>query len=457
MASQIQDNLCCPACLEIFNEPVILLCSHSFCRGCVQQWWRLKGDRTCPLCGTECTLTELPLNLALKSVCEALSQASVESEDMCRLHKKKLQFICLNHQQFACLLCRDAEIHAGHKFRPLNEFVNDHKEKLRRVLQGAKNKLDDYDAIRDNCNEQAAHIKVQVELVESKIKKDFEELHRFLQVEEEARLFAVREEEQKKSQMMKDEIEALSRDILALSDVIRSTEEQLTSDPVSFLKNFQTALTKINKLPDKPKRLSGALLDEAKHVGNLKFSVWERMKEMASFSPVILDPNTADPELSLSEDLTSVCYGKRQRCPMNPERFQSNCVLGSALAPGTHEWDVEVGNNTIWHLGVAWGDPCLPHNMHVWSIVFSDDKYKKFTNQYGSWNPPVKLQRIRVRVDTNKKSVSFTESLTKVELCKTKASDWPHLSGNMFPFFWTRDEIPLTIIPLPLQVTTQSQ
>ncbi|XP_061619648.1 E3 ubiquitin-protein ligase TRIM35-like [Phyllopteryx taeniolatus] len=212
--------------------------------------------------------------------------------------------------------------------------------------------MKDYE-IRDNCYEQAEYIKVQRDQVESKIKKDFEVLRRFLQLEEKAKLSAVNKEEQKKSQMMKEKIEALDSNIAAMSDGIRTTEEQLMSDQVSFTKKYQVTMTRIQELSDKPRLLPGAVLDEAKHVGNLKLTVWERMKEMVSYSPAILDPNTAVPELSLSEDLTSVSFKIGAQRPKNPERSSLENVLGSALDSGTHMWDVEVGDNTEWELGVA--------------------------------------------------------------------------------------------------------
>ncbi|XP_077436177.1 LOW QUALITY PROTEIN: E3 ubiquitin-protein ligase TRIM35-like [Vanacampus margaritifer] len=352
MARRVEENLQCPTCLEIFKDPVVLPCSHSFCRACVHQWWEEKGDRKCSVCRRKCSWMDPPLNLALRNVCEAFSQASVESDDICSLHKEKLKLFCVDDQELVCLICRDAQIHTGHKFRPLDEVHKDHKEKLRDGLQDAKKRLNNYNGIRDNWNERATYIKVQRKQVESKIKKDFEELRRFLQAEEEARLSAVKEEEGEKV-MMKEKIEALIKDMAALSDAIRSTEEQLTSDPVSFMKNFPDAMNRIRKLPGNPKWLPRALLDEVKHVGNLRFSVWKRMKEMVSFSPVVLDPNTAAPELSLSEDLTSVSFGKRQQHPNNPERFFCNYVLGSALVSGTNTWDVEVGDNSDWKLGVA--------------------------------------------------------------------------------------------------------
>ncbi|XP_077389708.1 E3 ubiquitin-protein ligase TRIM35-like [Festucalex cinctus] len=460
MAGRFEDDLQCPNCLEIFKDPVMLPCSHSFCRACVQQWWKEKGDRTCSVCRTEFRSIDVPLNLALRNVCETFSQASVESGDICSLHEEKLKLFCVDHQELVCVVCMVAELHAGHKFRPLDEVVKDHQEKIQKGLNDTTKRLKDYNEIRDNCNEQVMYIKVQKEQVESKIRRDFEELHRFLQSEKEARLSAVREEERKKSRMLKEKIVALSRDMAVLSDVIRNAEEHLTSDPVSFMKNFQTTMTRIQKLPNRTERLPrGALLDAAKHVGNLKFSVWERMKEMISYSPVILDPNTAGPELSLSEDLTSVSCQEEAQRPKNPERFEWEEVFGSALASGAHMWEVEVGDNRSWGLGVAWGDPYLPHNMKTWNIAFIDDKYHMMSNLVDYWNPPVKLKRIQVHVDMNERSISFSESLTNTELGKGCTSKLPLLSDNMkmFPYFRTADEIPLQIIPLACRPTTQSR
>ncbi|XP_057677490.1 E3 ubiquitin-protein ligase TRIM35-like [Corythoichthys intestinalis] len=451
MAGRVEDHLQCPTCLDVFKDPVMLSCSHIICRACLQQW-KDKGEKSCPVCRTGVTSPDPPLNLALRNVCEKLSRVSVKSKDLCSLHEEKLKLFCLDHQELVCCICRDAKIHAGHKYCPVDEALQDLREALHDGLNKAKRRLKEYHYCRENCKEQSVYIKVQREKVESKIKMDFEELRDFLQVEEVARLSAVREEEKKKSQTMKEKIAALSRKMAALSDVIRSTEEQLMSDHLSFLKNFQTAMSSIHKLPVKPMLSRGALLDEAKHLGNLKYCVWEQMKEIVSYSPVILDQNTAHQNPSLSEDLTSVIWkGGNERRPNNPERFKWNTVLGSALDPGRHEWEVEVGYNIDWEAGVVSGNRSLPGRMHCWRIGFLDGEYRSFSDPFGSWNPPVKLQRIRFHVDMTKRSLSCSESLTNTELCEMNSSDWPDLSSNikMYPYFLTMDENVLRIIPRP--------
>ncbi|XP_057705203.1 E3 ubiquitin-protein ligase TRIM35-like [Corythoichthys intestinalis] len=445
MSERLKDHLQCPTCLDVFIDPVMLLpCSHNFCRACLQQW-KDKGERSCPICMTQFSLMDPPPNLALKSMCENLSRGLVKSEDDCSLHKEKLKLFCLDHLDLVCHICRDAETHVGHKFRPVEE-----------VVEYAKEILQDYDDCRENCNEQAEYIKVQRENVECKIKKDFEELRRFLDVEEEARLAAVREDETKKNLMTKA---ALGERTAALSDVIRSAEEQLTSSKVSFMKKFKTAMSIIQLLPEKWQLLPGGLLDEAKHVGNLKFKVWERMKETLAYSPVILDPNTANPGISLSEDLSSLSWEDvQQKRPENPERFQTwQSVLGGALDSGRHVWDVEVGDNEIWIVGILWGEPCLPEKMIGWYISFCDGEYKKPACKSGEWNPPVKVQRIRVEVDMKERVASFSEPLTNTELWNTKKPTiWPNLSGKtkMYPYFSTECKIPLKIVPIPPGVTT---
>ncbi|XP_014749147.1 PREDICTED: E3 ubiquitin-protein ligase TRIM11-like [Sturnus vulgaris] len=71
---------------------------------------------------------------------------------------------------------------------------------------------------------------------------------------------------------------------------------------------------------------------------------------------VTLDPDTAHPELVLSEDGKSVWRGAGAReLPASPERFDYwPFVLGQQrFAAGRHCWDVDVGDGGDWAVGVA--------------------------------------------------------------------------------------------------------
>ncbi|XP_061698974.1 E3 ubiquitin-protein ligase TRIM35-like isoform X3 [Syngnathoides biaculeatus] len=412
MAERIEEELRCPTCLNIFKDPVMLKCSHSFCRACVKQWWKHKQARSCPVCRKSSLPVDVSPNLTLKNVCETFTKVSVETETMCSLHGEKKKLFCLDHQQCVCLICRDAQIHSGHKFCSLDEIVQEHREKFQKSLQKVKENLAEFTEIQNNCSEQAEYIKVQKDLVESKIKKNFEELRQFLEVEEQAKLAALREEEQKKSHMMKEKMEALNRDMATLSDIISSTEKWVASDHVSFMNNYQVAMTTVQQLPDKPVLPPGALLDEVKHLGNLKFTVWFRMKETVSYSPVILDPNTASPHFNLSEDLTSVNFNGEKRCPMNPERCQYwNRVLGCALDPGTHIWDVEDSVLTSFNISK---DGCPPGEEAVgvaevvanWGSVRPHTECGSLLRLHPGYSPPLRSCGPGRRRDTGHHSVS---------------------------------------------------
>nr|XP_020638423.1 E3 ubiquitin-protein ligase TRIM69-like isoform X2 [Pogona vitticeps] len=92
--------------------------------------------------------------------------------------------------------------------------------------------------------------------------------------------------------------------------------------------------------------------------GPLQYIFWRRMLKSISPvpAPLTLDPETAHPNLILSNDLTAVTESeKRQPVPRSPSRFlQSVNVLGkTAFESGRHYWEVWVGNKTKWDLGVA--------------------------------------------------------------------------------------------------------
>ncbi|XP_076119272.1 zinc-binding protein A33-like [Alosa pseudoharengus] len=465
MASKHEEDLTCPVCCDIFKDPVILSCAHSVCKACLQQFWESKGSRECPICRRKCSEDLYPPSKALRNLCETFLQersqrASAGSELLCSLHSEKLKLFCLDDKQPVCLVCRDSKKHTGHKFHPIDEATLDCKEELKIKLQLLQEKLKTLEEAKVTCDKSAKHIETQAHHTEKQIKEEFVKLHQFLRDEEAARIAALREEEEQKSQMMKEKIEKMSREISTLSDTIRTIEEEMGADDITLLQSYKSTVERAQCSLQETERVSGALINVAKHLGNLKFRVWEKMQETVQYTPVTLDPNTAKSNLILSEDLTSVKWGdERQQLPDNPERFDHFAsVLGSeGFNSGTHCWDVEVGENTLWHVGVMTeslqrkGDLsstsgwwCVGCNGAVYGVCTAPQPLTVLTLKK-------KLQRLRVQLDWDRGELSFSDPDNNTHLHTLTHT----FTERVFPYFNGCRMSPLRMLPVKVSVTVE--
>ncbi|XP_031157321.1 nuclear factor 7, ovary-like [Sander lucioperca] len=184
------------------------------------------------------------------------------------------------------------------------------------------------------------------------------------------------------------------------------------------------------------------------------------MKNEVSYSPVILDPNTADANFVLSDELTCVRqanrWGEQLQLPDNPERLDCDYmgVLGSeGFDSGTHSWDVEVGNSTFWELGVLAESVQRKEDIQsgIWSIVFEEGEYSARSPPDPVNDLELKKQprRVRVTLDWDGGKLSFYDLCTN-----THIHTFTHtFTERLFPLF--DHEETMFVLPLKVCVTVE--
>ncbi|XP_037338212.2 zinc-binding protein A33-like [Pungitius pungitius] len=446
----LESFLSCHVCSETFRDPVSLSCNHSLCSSCLQRFWEQAGNKNCPICKTKSSTNEPAVNLTLKGLADSFAErqktGSTETEPekekeevVCEDHPEVPNWFCEDEQKAVCPVC-EFSLHQSHKVVPLEQAVRNLKDQLRSDLESLQDKKNKHQQVKETYDEVIQLSKKQLVSTERKIRAEFNKLHQFLREEEESRLTALRKEEEQKGKTIGREMKMIEEQISSLSDSISAVEEDLQKHKVSFLSSYKATQTRArvqSSLTD-PQLLSGALIDVAKHLGNLSFRVWEKMKDQVHFSPVILDPNTAKYSLYLSDDLTSVRRrNTKQQLPDNPERFTRYLnVLGSeGFSSGKHCWEVEVGDHPQWLLGLIKesinrkGERGDSPKDGFWCLVHYSGEYTDGANQ--TVKVKKSLQRIRVQLDYDMGEVSFYDPEDKTHIYTHRDT----FTEKLFPWF----------------------
>ncbi|KAJ8248328.1 hypothetical protein GJAV_G00240840 [Gymnothorax javanicus] len=494
--SSLEDDLTCPVCCDVFRDPVILKCSHSFCRECLSTYWMDKSVNDCPSCRRRSSTDQPPANLSLRNIVEFYQkkqsknrgkttspvvrgkghganvrpqrsegetamgvEASGTASHLCSQHGEKLQFFCSNDQEPICVVCQQSRKHRGHDLSPIDEAVQDLKVEVKKGLKPLREKLGTFLKMKEQCLKMADHIQSQARQTECQIRKTFEELRHFLQLEESRRIAALMNETELKSVIMREKIDHLSLKMTSLSDTIRDIENEIEADDVSFLKAYKQTKGRTNFTLQDPEPVQRALIDVVTHLGSLKFKVWEKMMDTVQYTPVTLDPNTAAGWLAVSNDLAEISYqGKQPQIPDNPERCKDGVLGAEGFVDGRHTWEVEVGNKSHWDIGVVKESVCRKSfadtdaTQGYWALAFRDGKLYKAGTQFLI---PLSLkknpQRIKVLLDYENGQVSFFEQSDASHIHTFK----DRFTEKLFPYFspcMSENSEPLKICPTSVSI-----
>uniref|UniRef100_A0A672N6X7 E3 ubiquitin-protein ligase TRIM39-like n=1 Tax=Sinocyclocheilus grahami TaxID=75366 RepID=A0A672N6X7_SINGR len=421
--NELEIELQCSICLDVFTDPVTTPCGHNFCRTCLNKCWTNTQIRFCPLCKeTFSRRPDLKINTTLREVVQhfkeklnlgisephlrvphlkkhTLINAVENLEDyICQKHQRPLELFCRDDQTCVCVSCTE-EDHRTHNTIQLVQTQTD-------VQQMIQNRMKKIEEIQNSVElrKKSASVELFTDLIRS-IERCQSELLKMM------------EEQQKAAEKQaEDLIKELQQEITDLKR--RNTELEQLSHTDDHLHVHTKNWTEIsidsdvnvyslkNVLIQLEKTLDGTLNKKFLHMSICFLSV-----------DVTLDPDTANPYLILSDDGKQVSDGNfKQDVPENPKRFDDcSCILAKqGFSSGRFYYEVQVKGKTGWSLGVAResikrkGTITLTPENGFWTVILrNENQYTACDNPPVSFSLKVKPEKVGVFVDYEEGLVSF--------------------------------------------------
>nr|XP_033941529.1 LOW QUALITY PROTEIN: E3 ubiquitin-protein ligase TRIM58-like [Pseudochaenichthys georgianus] len=391
---------------------------------------RLKALKSCLVCLESYCKTHLEPHLTragLKKHQLIDPEENLESR-MCVKHDKLLELFCKTDQVCVCMLCTVSD-HKTHDVVPLKEGYEGKKAELgkteaeiQQMIQKRRLKIQEMNRSVELSKEGADReiadgvqvftaLKESVERSQAELIDTIKEKQR--ETEEQAEGF-IKELEQEVSELKKrsSEVEQLSRseDQLHLLQSFTSLNAapptknwtEVRVRPPSYEGTLRRAVTQLEEMLSK--QMKKLLEVELKRVQQYEVEV-------------TLDPDTAHPELILSDDGKQVKHvDEMKTLPDNPERFDywGNVLAKQSFSSGRFYYEVQVKGNTEWELGVVResisrkGDITLSPQNGYWTIVLMNgNEYKAHADPSVSLSLKSQPQKVGVFVDYEEGLVSF--------------------------------------------------
>ncbi|CAI5638655.1 unnamed protein product [Oreochromis niloticus] len=330
---------------------------------------KMKALKSCLVCLASYCQPHLESHLTMKGL---KRHQLIDPEEnlegrMCMKHDKPLELFCKTDQTCVCMLCSVID-HRTHESVPLREeyevkkadlgkteaeiqqMITNRLLKIRKIKKSVKMSKDAVD------REKAKGVRVFTALSKSlrrRLSKLIKEIEDKQETTEKQAEGFIKDLEQEISELMKrsSEVEQLSRfkDHLHLLQSFSSLKAAPTTKDC----------TEVSIHPPSYEGTVVRVVDQLKETlsKDMKKLFEAELKRVQQYAvDVTLDPDTAHPNLILSDDGKQVhCGDKKKKCPDNPERFSKEIVVSGkqSVSSGRFYFEVLVKGKTEWALGVV--------------------------------------------------------------------------------------------------------
>ncbi|XP_066432917.1 E3 ubiquitin/ISG15 ligase TRIM25-like [Eleutherodactylus coqui] len=413
--ADLKDELNCSICLNIYTEPVMLRCGHSFCQVCIRSVLDRQdggGLYTCPECraeyqkrpalkrnmklcnivehflstqpevkaaGISCTycvhssvpavktclmceasLCDVHLSVHSKSTDHILTEPTISMDNRkCATHREMLKYYCCKDAACICVSCCVFGEHRGHQVELLKEASEKKKEKLRKVLEKLTSKREETEKSVQSLQDHRRGVQEKAASMTTRVTDLFKDIRAQLQVLEERVLSDISRQRDKVSLSVTDLIQQLEIKKEELSRKMTHIEELCqVRDPLTVLQDRDIGRVETDEGHGKRLQAIGDL-DEVLISLTLQSalsSIVVDVKQSFSVQNLLLDIKTAAVDVAVSGDLKSATWSKTPIWAKNQQRFKNFCQILSfqSFSSGQHYWEVETSELGNWRVGVAY-------------------------------------------------------------------------------------------------------
>ncbi|XP_067834050.1 E3 ubiquitin/ISG15 ligase TRIM25-like [Heptranchias perlo] len=302
----LEDELTCAVCLQVYQDPVVLSCQHSFCLKCIEGVWaQTPGPEgfECPQCRQKFNpRPSLERNFTLCNIVEKYNQSQPPADSarvvcdtcienpspavktcliclasfcslhlkphllkeaykdhtliepvtdltdrQCVDHKKVLEFYCEDDTECVCVSCTIIGKHKSHTLLSLDQAQAAIKEELEREIGSLRGVQQNCSSKQRDLERSEVEIKTRINELKGKLSKSFSEWRRQLEEDEEYALKLIDEEGLRALSRIRSCSEALNKRMEQITLIDGETQSLLQRDHLSFIQNSKQLLSRVTE------------------------------------------------------------------------------------------------------------------------------------------------------------------------------------------------------------------
>ncbi|ESO88822.1 hypothetical protein LOTGIDRAFT_218987, partial [Lottia gigantea] len=202
-----EEFLSCGICYDIFKEPKVLPCLHTFCLTCLTSYistTRILDNRTGFLCPTCRELIHPPRpsdshwakqfrdNFYVKNLIDANSNqqvpGSVANQKLCESHNSPLQLYCVDCDKIVCVQCSVVSHRTCRQIIPVEVIATEKRAELMTYQSSLQNQISKIADSLTEAEREQQNLEFQKGVLSISIKKKGEEMSKLVALETAATL-----------------------------------------------------------------------------------------------------------------------------------------------------------------------------------------------------------------------------------------------------------------------------